>query len=626
MTTFSCSYSADDDKLRISASSRLDAETYARVKAAGFGWAPKQEVFYAVWSPSRESLALELAGEIDDEDTSLVERAETRAERFEEYGEHRADDAAAAHKAVSAICDGIPMGQPILVGHHSEKHARRDAEKIENGMRRAVKMWETSQYWQQRAAGAIHAAKYKELPAVRARRIKGLEADLRSYVASYTRHANQPDIMQHDGYGDDTPMVPYAWVGPHGRGGHWVKASSLSGIEAGAQRWLQHIENRLIYERAMLAEGGGLKADGFDIQLGGRILRRGEWFIVTKLNKQGGVLNSVSVMGHWASTVPIEEIKDYRAPAEGDAEKVAAVTKLAPLCNYPGEGFRHVAKDGMKKSYSTWIHTFPATETHGAYRSYSTFKGGGGLDCHDRMGIFFTDQKRKDPPALTTKPEPVKFAPVPVEDIPERPIYHAPAPTEFDTMRDALRSGVAVQVVSAPQLFPTPAELARKMVAAAGIMGGERVLEPSAGTGNIVRAIFNGFTGADNGRVVAVEINASLVEGLRQQQRLTVGANDATFDIRQGDFLACNGDLGKFDAVIMNPPFSNAADIKHITHAVTFLKPGGRLVAICANGPRQREALMPLAENSGGYWEDLPAGTFDSAGTGVNTAMVVIEG
>jgi uncharacterized protein YcaQ len=75
----------------------------------------------------------------------------------------------------------------------------------------------------------------------------------------------------------------------------------------------------------------------------------------------------------------------------------------------------------------------------------------------------------------------------------------------------------------------------------------------------------------------------------------------------------------------MNPPFENGADIKHIQHAMHMLKPGGRLVAICANGPRQQAILKPLAENSGGWWEDLPAGTFAEQGTNVNTALLVIE-
>ena len=51
--------------------------------------------------------------------------------------------------------------------------------KFEDGMRRAVKLWDTSTYWTDRAAGAIRNAKHKERSDVRARRIKGLEADQR---------------------------------------------------------------------------------------------------------------------------------------------------------------------------------------------------------------------------------------------------------------------------------------------------------------------------------------------------------------------------------------------------------------------------------------------------------------
>src|ERR1700758_5561794 len=113
-------YSPEDNKLRLYPSSRLPKELYDRVKAAGFTWAPKQELFVApAWTPEREDLLLELCGEIGDEDTGLVERAEERAERFEEYSDKREQDALRAKAAVEAITDGIPLGQPILVGHHS---------------------------------------------------------------------------------------------------------------------------------------------------------------------------------------------------------------------------------------------------------------------------------------------------------------------------------------------------------------------------------------------------------------------------------------------------------------------------------------------------------------------------
>ena len=51
---------------------------------------------------------------------------------------------------------------------------------------------------------------------------------------------------------------------------------------------------------------------------------------------------------------------------------------------------------------------------------------------------------------------------------------------------------------------------------------------------------------------------------------------------------------------------------------------GPGAVAICANGPRQQAALRPLVDESGGEWEDLPAGTFKDSGTNVNAALLTI--
>lgn len=158
------------------------------------------------------------------------------------------------------------------------------------------------------------------------------------------------------------------------------------------------------------------------------------------------------------------------------------------------------------------------------------------------------------------------------------------------------------------QLFPTPPEVVARMIDEARIREGDTVLEPSAGTGNIADAVRFDFP---LNRLQCVEINQSLAVGL-----LTKG-----HQVAAGDFLAQNGNLGKFDVVLMNPPFENGADIKHIQHARGFLKPGGRLVALCANGPRQREALQPLAET----WEELPKGAFKGAGTMVSAVMLTIR-
>lgn len=83
---YRATYSPDDNKLRLYAVSRLDQETYKKVHDAGFRWAPKQALFVApAWTPGREDVLLSLAGEIEDEDSTLAERQEARAERFTGY-------------------------------------------------------------------------------------------------------------------------------------------------------------------------------------------------------------------------------------------------------------------------------------------------------------------------------------------------------------------------------------------------------------------------------------------------------------------------------------------------------------------------------------------------------------
>jgi phospholipid N-methyltransferase len=180
------------------------------------------------------------------------------------------------------------------------------------------------------------------------------------------------------------------------------------------------------------------------------------------------------------------------------------------------------------------------------------------------------------------------------------------AAAPFDAMKESLRAGV--HVVSAPQLFPTPPALAARMAEMADIQPGDFVLEPSAGTGRLIDAL---PTVRPGGWVVAVEINHALARALEPKADET----------HCTDFLTWRTD-DTFDVILMNPPFANGADIKHIEHARLYLKPGGRLVALCANGPRQQSSLKPIADT----WEVLPAGSFESEGTGVNVALLTFVG
>ncbi|MHA1572910.1 MAG: DUF3560 domain-containing protein [Alphaproteobacteria bacterium] len=583
-------YSPDDNKLRLYAGGRLDTETFARVKAAGFRWAPRQELFVApMWTPGREDLLIELCGDIGDDDSSLAERAEERADAFDGYQANRRRDSQQASEAVSAIADGIPMGQPILVGHHSEKHARRDAAKIERGMAKAVKMWETAEYWKRRAAGALRNADYKERPDVRARRIKRIEKDQRKsnkdralcvkWLALWSRDGltlEQATAIanHHQCYLSFPPKEGANWgdsawqvLSAEGAGAAEVarcvekaKRSYPSTI-AWCDRWLTHYANRLEYERAMLGASGGTLAEKRGTEQGGAVqcwASRGSlWAYIVKVNKV-----SVSILRNFHPGQ-----KPFRQTMAFD--KLEAIMSAAEVAQAKADGRAIADADGI--------------------------------------GFFLLEKA----PTSTPKPEPE----------PSRPCDTTQADdgaASIEAMREQLKTGV--QVVTAPQLFVTPKDLAKRVVMLAGIEAGQSVLEPSAGTGALIDPIAAAFCGFDCGRLVMVEVNCALAGQLRETRNKWAHANESNFCIENADFLECNGNLGTFDRIVMNPPFANGADIKHIRHAQKFLKPGGRLVAICANGPRQRAAFMDIAE----HWEDLPAGTFKQAGTNVNTALVVL--
>lgn len=170
----------------------------------------------------------------------------------------------------------------------------------------------------------------------------------------------------------------------------------------------------------------------------------------------------------------------------------------------------------------------------------------------------------------------------------------------------------APRVISAFNLFQTPEPLAAQAVAMLGPSG--RTLEPSAGLGRLYRALRAIDCGCD---VVLVEMAAECAAELYRTTE-----TDERCRLVQADFLTCDADrLGTFDRIIMNPPFKMGRDVKHITHARTLLRPGGRLVSFCANGPRQREALRPIADE----WRELPAKAFASEGTNVNAVLLAIN-
>lgn len=130
-----------------------------------------------------------------------------------------------------------------------------------------------------------------------------------------------------------------------------------------------------------------------------------------------------------------------------------------------------------------------------------------------------------------------------------------------------------------------------------------RILEPSCGDGRILDAI------RERGhRGFGIEYHAGRAAGARAKGHNVLTAN----------FLECPP-TPEYDFVVMNPPFYGRHYVKHVRHALRFLKPGGTLVSILPATAHYDHGELQ------GDWRDLPVASFSEAGTNVPTGILRIR-
>lgn len=182
----------------------------------------------------------------------------------------------------------------------------------------------------------------------------------------------------------------------------------------------------------------------------------------------------------------------------------------------------------------------------------------------------------------------------------------------IDAIRGRAIEGTGPRAVTGFNLFQTPVPVAQRMAALVRekIGEGARVLEPSAGLGRLVDPLHE------------LRLQWLMVEEAQECCKALMDAYKRA-DVLHRDFLTVSADDigGTVDAVVMNPPFKQGRDIRHIQHALSMLRPGGRLVSLCYNGVRQNEVLRPMAD----HWEVLPEGSFKQEGTAASVALLVID-
>ncbi len=85
---------------------------------------------------------------------SFEARKQARIDRYRRYAERAGARSDAAYSRFRSINAAIPMGQPILIGHHSERRHRTDIKRMDNAVRASVEESKKADYWSDRAAAA----------------------------------------------------------------------------------------------------------------------------------------------------------------------------------------------------------------------------------------------------------------------------------------------------------------------------------------------------------------------------------------------------------------------------------------------------------------------------------------
>ena len=155
----------------------------------------------------------------------------------------------------------------------------------------------------------------------------------------------------------------------------------------------------------------------------------------------------------------------------------------------------------------------------------------------------------------------------------------------------------------------TPPELAKELVALAGVRKDSRVLEPEAGIGNIADAAKEVTDHVD-----CIERMTDFCEILKLKKHNVIGNDLLTAETAP-----------IYDAVVMNPPFSE--ECEHIKRAFDFLRPGGSLVAVCSSSIQWKSTRKYEQFRD---WLSEHTHSIDECGakfemTGVHTAVLVVD-
>lgn len=202
---------------------KLSKEEWERfTRQLRMSWGRGRKCFYGVWAPEREDAILEYVDTVEviiDDDAGYTDRLG----RFDRYTTKAGQRAAQRFRAAAALVEGIPMGQPILIGHHSEKRHRAALERHDRHMCQGIEEQRKKEHWAARVKAVEAHRERLERPQTIFNRIKKYEKAL----ANWTQRGESPE----------------------------------------RERWLDHLRKLIDYQKALYAESGMLPVDTGELTL-----------------------------------------------------------------------------------------------------------------------------------------------------------------------------------------------------------------------------------------------------------------------------------------------------------------------------------------------------------------------
>lgn len=133
---------------------------------------------------------------------SYEEKQEARRERYLARAEQARTEGRAITERAHAMASIIPLGQPILVGHYSEKRDRNYRERIENTFSKGFKTMEKAEYYEDKAAsvglGGISSDDPDALVKLEAKLQQLIESQemMKTANAVIRKHKNDTDMQK----------------------------------------------------------------------------------------------------------------------------------------------------------------------------------------------------------------------------------------------------------------------------------------------------------------------------------------------------------------------------------------------------------------------------------------------